>query len=52
MQNLSEEIGRITNILEDAIEEKDWTMVQNMIDALDVLYVDLDKQSSEYYYEE
>jgi hypothetical protein len=52
MQNLVEEIGRITNILEDAIEEKDWTMVQTMIDALDVLYTDLDKQSSDYYYEE
>ena len=52
MQNLSEEIGRIINILEDAIEEKDWTMVQSMIDALDVLYADLDKQSSDYYYED
>ena len=52
MQILSEEIGRITNILEDAIEEKDWTLVQNMIDSLDSIYTYLDKTSSGYYYEE
>jgi len=52
MQNLSEEIGRITNILEDAIEEKDWTLVQNMVDSLDELYNFLEKSSSGYYYED
>ena len=52
MQNLSEEIGRITNILEDAIEEKDWTLVQSMVDSLDLLYTYLDTTSSGYYYEE
>lgn len=46
MAKLSEEIGRITNILEDSIEEKDWSMVQQMIDALDDVYNELDKQES------
>jgi hypothetical protein len=27
MANLSEEIGRICNILEDAVEEQDWKLV-------------------------
>ena len=28
MKNLTEEIGRITNILEDAHEEQDWKLVR------------------------
>ena len=28
MVGLSEEIGKIPNLLEDAIEEKDWSSVQ------------------------
>ena len=32
MVKLSEEIGRITNILEDAIEEQDWNLVKKIID--------------------
>lgn len=50
MNKLSEEVGRITNILEDAIEEKDWSIVQSMIDALDDVYSELDKQESGYNY--
>ena len=38
MANLSEEIGRITNILEDAVEEQDWNLVKKMIDDLDDIY--------------
>ena len=46
MMNISEEVGRITNLLEDAIEEKDWTTVQKCADDLDTLYNQLDRQES------
>tara|TARA_B110000305_G_C18998418_1_gene429396 strand:- start:40 stop:201 length:162 start_codon:yes stop_codon:yes gene_type:complete len=45
------EIGRITNILEDAFEERDWSEVQNMIEALDTLYQELDKRDSAFDYD-
>ena len=48
MGNLSEEIGRIVNRLEDAVEEQDWNIVQNMIDDLDDIYNQLDRQESGY----
>jgi hypothetical protein len=48
MSNLSEEIGRIVNQLEDAIEEQDWTIVQTMIDELDEIYNQLDRQENGY----
>ena len=35
MVGLSEEIGKITNLLEDAIEEKDWSSVQKCFDELE-----------------
>lgn len=43
MIHLTEEIGRICNLLEDAHEEQDWTVVKKMIDALDKIYNDLDR---------
>lgn len=46
MKNLSEEIGRICNILEDAVEERDWDSVKKMIESLDDVYNELDKQES------
>ena len=52
MKNLTEEIGRICNILEDAIEEQDWKLVKKMVDALDDVYLMLEKQDSGYYYED
>lgn len=52
MKNLTEEIGRITNILEDAYEEQNWKLVQRMIEALDDVYTELEKQESGYYYED
>lgn len=52
MKNLTEEIGRICNILEDAIEEQDWKLVQKMTEALDDVYMMLDKQESGFYYED
>ena len=52
MTNLSEEIGRICNILEDAVEEQDWKLVQKMIDDLDDIYEKLDRQESGYNYDD
>lgn len=51
MGNLSEEIGRICNILEDAIEEQDWNLVKNMTEELDDIYEKLDKQESGFDYD-
>ena len=51
MGNLSEEIGRICNILEDAIEEQDWNLVKNMTEELDDIYEKLDKQESGFEYD-
>ena len=48
MAQLSEEIGRIVNILEDAHEEQDWGLVKKMIDDLDEIYNQLDRQESGY----
>jgi len=48
MKNLTEEIGRICNILEDAVEEQDWKLVSKMIDALDDVYMTLDKEESSF----
>ena len=52
MKNLTEEIGRICNLLEDAQEEQDWKLVEKMIEALDDVYTSLDRQESGYYYED
>jgi hypothetical protein len=52
MKNLTEEIGRICNILEDAHEDQDWKLVKKMIDALDDVYTELEKSESGYYYED
>lgn len=52
MKNLTEEIGRILNLLEDAVEDQDWKLVQKMIDALDDVYLILDKQDSGFFFED
>ena len=52
MEKLTEEIGRILNLLEDAVEDKDWNLVQSMIEDLDEVYNHLEKQQSGYYYED
>ena len=51
MGNLSEEIGRITNILEDAVEEQDWSLVKKMIDSLDSVYEKLDREENGFGYD-
>ena len=48
MAQLSEEIGRIINILEDSIEEQDWGLVKKMIDDLDEIYNQLEREESGY----
>jgi len=53
MANLSEEIGRICSTLEDAVQERDWNMVNDIVDELNELYERLDREESggynEYY---
>lgn len=51
MTQLSEEVGRIVNILEDAIEEQDWNLVKKMINELDAIYERLDKQENGFDYD-
>ena len=51
MGNLSEEIGRICNILEDAIEEQEWNLVKKMTQELDDIYEKLDRQESGFDYD-
>ena len=51
MTQLSEEVGRIVNILEDAIEEQDWNLVKKMINELDDIYERLDKQENGFDYD-
>lgn len=52
MGNLTEEIGRIVNLLEDAVEEQDWSLVQRMVEDLDEVYTKLDRQESGFEFEE
>lgn len=51
MTQLSEEVGRIVNILEDAVEEQDWNLVKKMINELDGIYERLDKQENGFDYD-
>ena len=51
MGKLSEEIGRIVNLLEDAKEEQDWSIIQNIIDDLDDIYDKLDREENGFNYE-
>ena len=53
MGKLAEELGRILNLLEDAVEEQDWNMVNDIVEELNELYERLDREESggynEYY---
>lgn len=51
MTNLSEEIGRICNLLEDAIEEQDWNLVKKTTEELDDIYEKLDRQENGFGYD-
>jgi lipopolysaccharide biosynthesis regulator YciM len=46
MANLSEEVGRICNILEDSVEEQDWNLVKKMIEDLNDVYERLDREEN------
>ena len=46
MTSLAEDIKRISSSLEDAIAEKDWIVVEKMIEALDEVYIELDRQEN------
>jgi len=46
MKDLTATIGKICNILEDAIELQDWKLVQKMVDELDDLYNELERADS------
>jgi len=48
---LTEELGRILNLLEDAVEEQDWALVKKMIEDLDNIYEQLEKQESGFNYD-
>ena len=50
MGKLTEELGRILNLLEDAVEEQDWALVTKMIEDLDNIYEQLEKQESGFGY--
>ena len=52
MKNITEELGRILNLLEDAVEDQDWKLVEKMIADLDEVYNILERQDSGYYYED
>jgi hypothetical protein len=43
MKDLTENIGKICNILEDAVELQDWKLVEKMIKELDDIYNQLDR---------
>ena len=43
MIGITEDLGKIINILEDLIEESDWSLVQKCYDDLDDLYDKLER---------
>ena len=48
MDNLTDTINNITIQLEDAILEQEWDMVKEVVDELNGLYEQLDRQSTNY----
>jgi hypothetical protein len=51
MQNLAEEIQRITMMLEEAISEREWEIVQEQITSLDKVHDELERQENGFDYE-
>jgi hypothetical protein len=49
--DISEEILIIIGQLEDAVEEKEWDEVHNIIESLDALYQEVDKMNSSFDYD-
>lgn len=46
MRDLTSTIGKICNILEDAVELQDWKLVKKMIEELDDIYNELERADS------
>ncbi len=46
MTSLAEDIKGITISLEEALSEKDWSVVEQLIEDLDNVYMELDRQES------
>lgn len=50
--DISEEILRIIGQLEDALEEKEWEEVQDILESLESLYQEVDKMNSSFDYDD
>ena len=48
---LSEEVNRIITVLEDSVEEKDWSSVEKIIESLEELHNQLDRQENGFNYD-
>lgn len=46
MEDITEIVGRLCTMLEDAVEENNWDLVGTVAKDLDELYEDLEKKSS------
>jgi len=43
MENLTQTIGSLTSLLEDAIEEQEWDLVNTVAERLSTLYDEMDR---------
>lgn len=48
MENLTELVGNLCTLIEDAIEEQDWERVQEVSTQLSELYEELDRAEYNY----
>jgi len=48
MDDIISIVSRLCTLLEDAIEEKNWDLVETVSEELDELYEDLEKKSDYY----
>jgi hypothetical protein len=46
MGSLAEEIHRITSMLEEALSEGDWEIVQEELKSLEIVHHELDRQEN------
>ena len=46
MEELQQKIDNLCTILEDALEEKDWSRVESVIEQLNDLYEDIERSTS------
>jgi len=43
MEELADKVGEYCHLLEDAVEEGDWAVVEDVVSKLNLLYEELDK---------